>query len=103
MVECKKLVIQPLKMLEVEQIHEHGESGEELLLLEQSNQQSNENLRFTPLSTYIVSESAEIMHRQNVASPEGSLWGAKRIAKLIYKEHVFWEQLREAYGRMQLC
>ena len=47
----------------------------------------------------MASESAELMHRQYMAPPKGSLWAAKRIAKLIYGEQILWEQLRKVYGR----
>ncbi|KAI1273259.1 kinase-like domain-containing protein [Xylaria sp. FL0933] len=56
----------------------------------------------TPLSTYMSSKCAEITHRQYMASPRGSLWAGKRVAKLIYGETVTWEQLKEVYGTLPL-
>lgn len=59
-------------------------------------------LHLTPLSVYMTSKSAEVTHRQYMASPRGSLWAAKVVAKLVYGESVTWEQLREVYGTMPL-
>jgi hypothetical protein len=96
--ELRKLVIQSLEELEGKQIHGHESPEIGLLPLKQSNQ----TRRPTRLSTYMASESAEIMHRQYMASPKGSLWAAKRIAKLIYKDHITWEQLKATYGHWPL-
>jgi hypothetical protein len=35
------------------------------------------------ISQYIAAGSAEIMHRLYMASPKGSLWAGKRVAKLM--------------------
>ncbi|CAE7015993.1 hypothetical protein PTTW11_02888 [Pyrenophora teres f. teres] len=43
----------------------------------------------------MASESTELMHRQYIASPKGSLWAEKRVAKLIYGEQIIWGQLRK--------
>ncbi|KAF2968300.1 hypothetical protein GQX73_g5270 [Xylaria multiplex] len=56
----------------------------------------------TPLSTYMASKSAEIVHRQYMASPRGSLWAGQMVAKLIYGNTVTWEQLKEVYGTVPL-
>ncbi|UKZ69023.1 uncharacterized protein TrAtP1_010039 [Trichoderma atroviride] len=56
----------------------------------------------TPFSAYMASKSAEITHRQYMASPGGSLWVGQMVAKLIYRQSVTWEQLREVYGAMPL-
>jgi hypothetical protein len=101
-VEFQKLVIQFVKLMENQKAKEE-ENGEEKtppLGQLQGNMQKSQHL--TPLSTYMASKSAELMHRQYMASPYGSLWAAKRVAKLIYGEHITWEQLREVYGCMPL-
>ncbi|KAF4980647.1 hypothetical protein FZEAL_3396 [Fusarium zealandicum] len=56
----------------------------------------------TSLSTYMATKSAEVAHRQYMASPRASLWAGKTIAKLIYGKTITWEQLREIYGSMPL-
>ncbi|KEY74450.1 hypothetical protein S7711_04488 [Stachybotrys chartarum IBT 7711] len=56
----------------------------------------------TPLSTYMASTSAEVTYRQYIASPRGSLWAGKMVAKIIYGKNVAWEQLKEVYGTMPL-
>ncbi|KAI0536545.1 kinase-like domain-containing protein [Xylaria digitata] len=56
----------------------------------------------TPLSTYMASKSAEIVHRHYMASPRGSLWAGQVVAKLIYGKGVTWEQLKEVYGTVPL-
>ncbi|KAK4201544.1 kinase-like domain-containing protein [Triangularia verruculosa] len=101
-VEFKELVVQFVKEKEDEKTKEEGKSEESMssLDLQQGNKEQSQDV--TPLSTYMASESAELMHRQYMASPKGSLWAAKRIAKLIYGSHITWEQLREVYGCMPL-
>lgn len=101
-VEFKKLVIQFVKEMENDKAKEEekGERKTPPLGQQQGNMKQSQHL--TPLSTYMASESAELMHRQYMASPKGSLWAAKRVAKLIYGEHIIWEQLREVYGCMPL-
>lgn len=96
-VEFKKLVIQFIKEME------NGEKGEgKMPPLGQQQGKMKQSQHLTPLSTYMASESAELMHRQYMASPKGSLWAAKRVAKLIYGEHITCEQLRKIYGCMPL-
>jgi len=58
--------------------------------------------KISTLSEYMASESAEIMHRLYMASPKGSLWAGKRVAKLMYGEHITWDQLKEVYGTIPL-
>lgn len=100
-VEFKTLVIQFLREIEIEKAKQEEEEGETKPPdQQQANMKQSQHL--TPLSTYMASESAELMHRQYMASPKGSLWDAKRVAKLIYKEKVTWEQLRDVYGCMPL-
>ncbi|KAJ8132736.1 hypothetical protein O1611_g889 [Lasiodiplodia mahajangana] len=93
-VELKKLVIESLKELERNQKTQPplDDPGMGMAL----------DMNLTPLSTYMASGSAEIVHRQYMASPRGSLWAGKRVAKLIYGTSVTWEQLREVYGTMPL-
>lgn len=93
-VEFKKLVVESLREMERDL-----EKRPPLASLE-AHMAVNPNL--TRLSTYMASRSAEITHRQYMASPRGSLWAGKRVAKLIYGERVTWEQLREVYGTMAL-
>lgn len=100
--EFKKLVVHFVKEMENEKAKEEekGEGKTPPLGQQQGNMKQGEHL--TPLSTYMASESAELMHRQYMASPKGSLWAAKRVTKLIYGEHITWEQLRKVYGCMPL-
>ena len=56
----------------------------------------------TPLSTYMASRGGEITHRQYMASPRGSLWAGKMVAKLVYGNGVTWEQLKEVFGTMPI-
>jgi hypothetical protein len=67
---------------------------------QQGNIKQSQHL--TPLSTYMASERTKLMHRQYMASPKGSLWAAKMVAKLIYGEHTTWEQLRKVCSCMPL-
>ncbi|KAH9879335.1 hypothetical protein J1614_002774 [Plenodomus biglobosus] len=99
-VEFKKLVIQFLKEMEDEKetLREEGK----MPAFNQQLEKMNQSRHLTPLSTYMTAESAEIMHRQYMASPKGSLWAAKRVAKLIYGGLIPWEQLRKVYGCLPL-
>ena len=101
-VEFKKLVIQFVKEMESEKATEDEKREGETPSLDQQQGNMKPSQHLTPLSTYMASESAELMHRQYMASPKGSLWAAKRIAKLMYGEHITWEQLRKVYGYTQL-
>ncbi|KAH3948623.1 hypothetical protein HBI56_121520 [Parastagonospora nodorum] len=103
-VEFKKLVIQFVKEMENENEKAKEEEKREGKTPPLDQQQGNtkRSQHLTPLSTYMASESAELMHRQYMASPKGSLWAAKRVAKLMYGEDITWEQLRKVYGCMQL-
>ncbi|KAH8690404.1 kinase-like domain-containing protein [Phaeosphaeriaceae sp. PMI808] len=101
-VEFKKFVIQFVKEIENEKAKEEGKGEGETPPLNQQQGNMKQSQHLTPLSTYMASESAELMHRQYMASPKGSLWAAKRAAKLIYGEHITWEQLRKVYGCMPL-
>ncbi|KKZ62869.1 hypothetical protein EMCG_02779 [[Emmonsia] crescens] len=102
-VEFKKLVIEFIEEMENEKAKEEKEKGEGST--SHSDQQlgnMKQSQHFMPLSTYMASKNAELMHRQYMASTNGSLWAGKRIAKVIYGEHITWEQLREVYGCMPL-
>ena len=101
-VEFKKLVIHFLKVKEDEIVKAESDREGGLFPLDQQQGTSEQSRRLTPLSAYMDSASAELMHRQYMASPKGSLWAGKRVAKLMYGEHVSWEQLKEVYGRMSL-
>ena len=92
-VEFKKLVVQFVKEKENEKAKEEGR---------REGKTPPFDHQLIPLSTYMASESAELIHRQYMASPKGSLWAAKRVAKLMYGEHVTWEQLTKVYGCMQI-
>ena len=100
--EFKKLVIQFVREMENEKAEGEEKREGKTPLLDQQQGNMKQSQHLTRLSTYMASESAEIMHRQYMASPKGSLWAAKRGVKLIYGEHVTWEQLRQVYGCMQL-
>jgi len=93
-VEFKNLVIQFIKDMEKDK--------EKMPPLDQQQVNMKQSLGLTPLSTYMASKSAEITHRQYMASPKGSLWAGKVVAKLIYGNNITWEQLREVYGTMPL-
>ncbi|EEP77851.1 predicted protein [Uncinocarpus reesii 1704] len=102
-VEFKELVVGFMKEME----NRHGKYGakkEERSILDLGQQQGSmeQCLNFSRLSTYMASKSAELMYRQYMASINGSLWDGRRIAKVIYGEHVTWEQLRQVYGCMPL-
>jgi hypothetical protein len=98
-IEFKNLVIHFLKEMEKEKKKKEKEKMQALDHQEMNRKQS---LDLTPLSTLMSSRSAEITLRQYMASPKGSLWAGKRVAKLMYVENITWEQLREAYGTMSL-
>lgn len=87
-VEFKKLVVQFIKEMEREK--------------EMTPPSGHQQVDLTPLSTYMASKSAEIAHRQYMASPKGSLWAGKVVAKLVYGNNITWGQLREVYGTMPL-
>lgn len=89
-----------LKSLVLESLREMEKCREKRLWLDNEEVDLPPNL--TPLSTYMASKSAEITYRHYMASPRGSLWAAKMVAKLIYGESISWEQLREVYGTESL-
>ena len=95
-VEFKNLVIQFIREMEEDKDREKTSP----LDPQQVNMKQSHGL--TPLSAYMASKCAEITHRQYMASPNGSLWAGKVIAKLMYGKNVTWEQLREVYGNMPL-
>lgn len=101
-VEFKKLVIQFVKEAENVEAKETERREWETGSWSQQHGNMMQRQHLTSLSTYMASGSAEIMHRQHMASPKGSLFAAKRVTKLIYVEHVTWEQLREVYRCMPL-
>ncbi|KAI5463871.1 kinase-like domain-containing protein [Mariannaea sp. PMI_226] len=91
-----------LKSLVVESIREIEQRQERRPPLDSPDIDMTETQHLTRLSTYMASKSAEITHRLYMASPRGSLWAGKKVAKLIYGKTVTWEQLREIYGKMEL-
>lgn len=93
-VELKNLVVESIREME------RGQEQRPPLDIPEVDIALHPNL--TPLSTYMASKSAEVTYRQYMASPRGSLWAGKMVAKLIYGEKVTWEQLREVYGTMPL-
>ncbi|KAI1346666.1 hypothetical protein F5Y01DRAFT_297270 [Xylaria sp. FL0043] len=93
-IELKNLVIKNLK--------EKERVLQKCLPLDNREVDMALSTNLTPLSTYMSSKCAEITHRQYMASPRGSLWAGKRVAKLIYGETVTWEQLKEVYGTLPL-
>jgi aminoglycoside phosphotransferase (APT) family kinase protein len=93
-VDFKELVIQFVKETENEKAKEEEKSPPS----HEQQRIKKQSRHLTPLSTYMASESAELMHRQYMASPRGSLWAAKRITKLIYGEQITWEELKRVYG-----
>ncbi|KAL7953584.1 kinase-like domain-containing protein [Trichoderma compactum] len=109
---CPELVIFPglsdeenkpiveFKKLVVELIREMERNQEKSPLLDYPDADSLLSSNLTPLSAYMASRSAEITHRQYMASPQGSLWAGQMVAKLIYGQSVTWEQLREVFGAM---
>jgi len=92
-VEFKELVIQFIKEME-----------SDVTASPLDHQQGNVNQSKSPthLSTYMASKSAEITHRQYMASSKNSLWAGRVVAKLIYGTNVAWEQLRDVYSTMPL-
>lgn len=101
-VEFRNLVIQFVKETENGKAKEEEKVEGKAMFLDQQQGNRKQSQHLTPLSTYMASKSAELMHRQYMASPKGSLWAGKRIAKLIYGDYITWEQLREVYGFMPL-
>ncbi|CAI6311303.1 unnamed protein product [Periconia digitata] len=97
-VDFKTLVIQFLKEMENEISKGVGKSTP----LDEQQENMEQSQHLTRLSTYMASESAEVMHRQYMAPPKGSLWASKRVVKLIYGDNISWEQLRKVYGCMPL-
>ena len=93
-IEFKNLVIQFIKEMEKDK--------ENTPPLDHQHVNVKQSLDLTPLSTYMASKSAEITHRQYMASPKGSLWAGKVVAELIYGTNITWEQLRQVYGTMPL-
>lgn len=93
-VELKNLVVGSMREIE------RGQEKRPPLDIPEVDIALHSNL--TPLSTYMASKSAEVTYRQYMASPRGSLWAGKMVAKLIYGEDVTWEQLKEVYGTMPL-
>ncbi|KAI9657412.1 MAG: hypothetical protein M1821_003094 [Bathelium mastoideum] len=93
-VELRNLLIRFIKAMEREREEQSPLNGQ------QTNMK--QNLNFTPLSTYMASKSAEITHRQYMASPRGSLWAGKMVARIVYGNYITWEQLRDVYGTIPL-
>ena len=93
-IELKKLVVESIREIERDQEKRPPLDSTEADLAERQD--------LTPLSTYMASKSTEVTHRQYMASPRGSLWAGKTVAKLIYGKTVTWEQLREVNGTMPL-
>ena len=93
-VELKNLVVESIGEME------RGQEKRPPLDIPEVDVTLHPNL--TSLSTYMASKSAEVTYRQYMASPRGSLWAGKMVAKLIYGNNVTWEQLKEVYGTMLL-
>ncbi len=91
-----------LKNLVVESIRETERHQEKRPPLDNPEVDIALRQNLTPLSTYMASRSAEVTYRQYMASPKGSLWAGKMVAKVIYGKNVTWEQLKEVYGTMPL-
>ncbi|KAF2472728.1 uncharacterized protein BDR25DRAFT_365855 [Lindgomyces ingoldianus] len=91
-----------LKNLVIQFIREMEKDTEKTPSLDHQQVNIKENPDLTRLSTYMASKSAEITLRQYMASPKGSLWAGKVVAKLIYGNNITWEQLKEVYGTMPL-
>ena len=94
-VELKNLVVESIREVERAQ-----EKRPPLDVPEVVDIGPHQNL--TPLSTYMASKSAEVTYRQYMASPRGSLWAGRMVAKLIYGKNFTWEQLKGVYGTMPL-
>ncbi|KAI5859873.1 kinase-like domain-containing protein [Durotheca rogersii] len=56
----------------------------------------------TALSTILGSRQAEITHRCTYSRPHRALFDGKLVSKLIYGDHVSWEQLVAVYGAVAL-
>ncbi|KAI8950540.1 kinase-like domain-containing protein [Xylaria longipes] len=92
-----------LKNLVLEALRERERDQEKRPPLDKLEVDMSPSPNLTPLSTYMASKSAEVVHRQYMASPRAGLWAGKMVAKLIYGKSVTWEQLREVYGAVPLC
>ncbi|KAG6282778.1 hypothetical protein E4U46_008048, partial [Claviceps purpurea] len=56
----------------------------------------------TTLSMILGSKQADITHRCTYSRPYRAIWDGQMVAKLIYGDHVSWEQLVAAYGEVNL-
>ncbi|KAG6183794.1 hypothetical protein E4U27_001218 [Claviceps purpurea] len=55
----------------------------------------------TTLSMILGSKQADITHRCTYSRPYRAIWDGQMVAKLIYGDHVSWEQLVAAYGTVK--
>jgi hypothetical protein len=93
-VGLKRLVVESLKEMERAQVKRPP--------LDKPETGVTQDASLMPLSAYLASKSAEITHRQYMASLRGSLWAGRIAAKLLYRESISWDQLKEVYGAMPL-
>lgn len=93
-IELKNLVLESLTEMEKNKTTRPPLDNPELDVAEMK--------QLTPLSRYMASKGAVMPHRQYMATPRGSIFAGKQTAKLIYRENVSWEQLRQVYGAMPL-
>lgn len=91
-----------LKNLVIDSLGDRERDQEKRPPLDNPKADTASSANLTPLSTYMASKSAEVVHRHYMASPGRSLLAGKMIAKLVYGKSVTWEQLREVYGTLSL-
>ncbi|KAG6021662.1 hypothetical protein E4U19_005548 [Claviceps sp. Clav32 group G5] len=69
-------------------------------LVSKSEQTTPTKKKTTTLSMILGSKQADITHRCTYSRPYRAIWDGQMVAKLIYRDHVSWEQLVAAYGEV---
>ncbi|KAG5989135.1 hypothetical protein E4U52_005892 [Claviceps spartinae] len=67
-------------------------------LVSESDPKTSAKKKKTTLSMILGSKQADITHRCTYSCPYRAIWDGQMVAKLIYGDHVSWEQLVAAYG-----
>ncbi|KAG5950826.1 hypothetical protein E4U57_007347 [Claviceps arundinis] len=70
-------------------------------LVSKSEQTTPTKKKKTTLSMILGSKQADITYRCTYSRPYRAIWDGQMVAKLIYGDHVSWEQLVAAYGEIQ--
>ncbi|KAG6050453.1 hypothetical protein E4U39_004102 [Claviceps sp. Clav50 group G5] len=70
-------------------------------LVSKSEQATPTKKNQTTLSMILGSKQADITHRCTYSRPYRAFWDGQMVAKLIYGDHVSWEQLVTVYGEVK--